>query len=245
MDPRAQNGWAEHVFRAEHLFLENICTKKQIRQMGIDKFEYFAQKLNTILDQLDYFCASMEVENRSNNSDIDKIIEKIKQIKTSKEDDGKATKEKTIAFLYGHAICFKPTDKVKGKFPISSKFLSNMIGIVRNQRDIHHSHVTGKINGYAHNFCNLKCRENHYTIPVFAHNQFRFDFFLFLKGLRPNVWETTEIAIGGKNPTDVNFVIIRNQVWFIDTVKYFQQSLGSLAESMTDTERKNVRKICR
>ena len=54
------------------------------------------------------------------------------------------------------------------------------------------------------------------------------------------MWETTEIAIGGKNPTDVNFVIIRNQVWFIDTVKYFQQSLGSLAKSMTDTERENL-----
>ena len=80
---------------------------------------------------------------------------------------------------------------------------------------------------------------------MFAHNQFRFDFFLFLKGLRPSIWETTEIAIGGKNPTDVNFTIIRNQVQFIDTVKYFQQSLDSLGESMTDTERENVRKICR
>ena len=69
---------------------------------------------------------------------------------------------------------------------------------------------------------------------------FNLIFLLFLKGLRPSVWETTEIAIGGKNPTDVNFVIIRNQVWFIDTVKYFQQSLGSLAESMTDTERENL-----
>ena len=147
--------------------------------------------------------------------------------------------------MYGHYICFIPTDKVKGEFPISSKFLSNMIGIVKNQRVIHHSHVTGKINGYAHNFCNLKSRENYYTIPVFAHNQFGFDLFLFLKGLRPSIWETTEIAISGKNPTDVNFAIIRNQVRFIDTVKYFQQSLGSLAESIADTERENVRKICR
>ena len=53
------------------------------------------------------------------------------------------------------------------------------------------------------------------------------------------------IAIGGKNPTDVNFAIIRNQVRFIDTVKNFQQSLGSLAESVIDTEKENVRKICR
>ena len=59
------------------------------------------------------------------------------------------------------------------------------------------------------------------------------------------MWETSEISIGGKNLTNVNFTIIRNQVKFIDMVKYFQQSLASLADSMTDDERKNVRKSCR
>ena len=68
---------------------------------------------------------------------------------------------------------------------------------------------------------------------------------MFLKGIRLSVWETAAIEIGRKNPTDVNFAIIRNQVRFIDTVKYLQQSLGSLADSMTDIERQNVRKICR
>ena len=51
--------------------------------------------------------------------------------------------------------------------------------------------------------------------------------FLFLKGLRPTVWESTDINIGGKNTTDINFAIIRDQVRFIDTTKYFQQSLAS------------------
>ena len=36
IDPRVQNGWAEH------LFLENIYTEKAMREMGIDKFEFFA-----------------------------------------------------------------------------------------------------------------------------------------------------------------------------------------------------------
>ena len=105
--------------------------------------------------------------------------------------------------------------------------------------------MTGKIIGFAHNFCNLKCKENYHTIPVLAHNQFRFDFFLFLKGIRPSVWETSDIAIGGKNPTNVNFANIKSQVKFIDTIKYFQQSLGNLADSMTDEEKRNVRKNCR
>ena len=55
--------------------------------------------------------------------------------------------------------------------------------------------------------------------------------------------ETSEVAIEVRNPTDVNFAIIRNQVWFIGTVKYFQQSLGRLADSMTDTETENAEKL--
>ena len=120
-----------------------------------------------------------------------------------------------------------------------------MIFIHKNQVIVLHSQVTGKIIGYAHEYYNLQNRENYYTIPVFAHNQFRFDFFLFLKGIRESVWETSSIDIGGKNPTNVNFAIIKNQAQFINTVKYFQHSLVSLACSMTETERENVRKNCR
>ena len=60
--------------------------------------------------------------------------------------------------------------------------------------------------------------------------------------IRPTIWETTDINIGGKNTTDINFAIIQNQVRFIDTVKYFQQSLANLPSSMTKIEQKNVRK---
>ena len=166
--------------------------------------------MNKILYTVTSFCASIESESMCSNSEIEEIVEKIKKIKTSRDDDKKATTEKAIGFLYSQSMKFLPTDKVKGDFPISGKFLSNMIAIIKNQVVLHHSHVTGKIIGYAHDFCNQKCRENYYTVPVMAHNQFRFDFFLFLKGIRPSVWETTDISIGGKNSTNVNFAIIKN-----------------------------------
>ena len=69
------------------------------------------------------------------------------------------------------------------------KFLPTLKSILENKKYavVHHSHVTGKIVGFAHEFCNQKVKENYYTIPVLAHNQFRFDFFLLLKGLRPTV----------------------------------------------------------
>ena len=125
--------------------------------------------------------------------------------------------------MYQQSIPFLPNDKIDPSFPMSEKFLLNLYHIHTNKPVIHHSHVTGNIIGFAHEYCNSQVRENYYNIPVIAHNQFRFDFFLFLKGLRPTLWETTDIRIGGRNATDINFAIIQNQVRFIGTVKYFQQ----------------------
>ena len=44
--------------------------------------------------------------------------------------------------------------------------------------------------------------------------------------------------------TSVNYANISDQVKFIDTVKYFQQSLSTLANSMNDEEKKGVRAEC-
>ena len=105
------------------------------------------------------------------------------------------------------------------------------------QQKIYHSHITGEIYGYAHWYCNKKVRENYCKIPVVAHNLFRFDFFFLAKGLRASVWKTRDIIRGGKNTTDINFASIGNQVQFLDTIKYFQQSLGALANSLMSSEK--------
>ena len=52
------------------------------------------------------------------------------------------------------------------------------------------------------------------------------------------MWETTQIKTGPKNASNINFALIGNQVRFINTIKYYQQSLGNLANSMTDIEKK-------
>ena len=90
--------------------------------MRINKFEYFEQKLNKILDHLDSFCASVEVENRSENSEIDEIVEKIKKIKTSKEDDGKATKGKTLVFCIADQFVLYLPIRSRGKFQFLVNF---------------------------------------------------------------------------------------------------------------------------
>ena len=58
------------------------------------------------------------------------------------------------------------------------------------------------------------------------------------------MWETTDIKIGAKNASNINFAVIGNQVRFIDTIKYFQQSLANLASSMNDVEKQSIRDTC-
>ena len=128
--------------------------------------------------------------------------------------------------------------------PLSQKFIENVRAIMENTHCIHHLHVTGEIKGYVHSFWNKKVRENYFKIPLVAHNLFRFDFFFLLKGLRSGVWGTRDITIGGKNPADINFASIGDQVQFLDTIKYFQQSLSSLASILTDTEKEAIYREC-
>ena len=146
-----------------------------------------------------------------------------------------------MGYLYKKSIRFLKNENIDLEMPYSDGFLANLSAIASSRPVVHHSHTSGKIVGFVHEFCNLKVRENYYTIPVIAHNQFRFDFFLILKGIRPTVWETTDIKIEGKNASNINFAAIANQVRFIDTTKYFQQSLAGLAESMNDEERRGIR----
>ena len=75
---------------------------------------------------------------------------------------------------------------------------------MNNKTFTHHSHITGEIIGYAHNFCNAKVRENKYKITVVGHNLFRVDFFSLLKDLKAGVWRTEDLNISGKNPTYIS-----------------------------------------
>ena len=128
---------------------------------------------------------------------------------------------------------------------MSIKLITNMSNILKNTHCPHHSHITGDIIGYSHTFCNERVRENYYRMPVVARNLFRFDFFFLIKGLRAGVWKTRDIVMGRKNPTNINFASIGNQVQFIDTIKDFQQSLAALASSLTSSEKADISEACK
>ena len=151
--------------------------------------------------------------------------------------------DKIISFIDSTLMKFVRTNKVKG-VPLSKTFIENLKGIIKNKVHVHHSHVTDEVIGYTHSYCNLKVRENKSKTTVVVHNLFRFDFFFLMQELRPRVWRTRDIKISGKNPANISFANIGNQIMFLDTIKYFQQSLGSLAASMTDNEKLAIRREC-
>ena len=67
-------------------------------------------------------------------------------------------------------------------FTISAFFI-NAHSLIKIKIHSDHSHITGKIMGYAHDFCNTKVTEKSSPdIPVIAHNLFGFDFYCFIKG---------------------------------------------------------------
>ena len=254
INPFVEDGWFQHVCLAEFLFLENIYSKHDLFRMGIGEFESFTAKIEKILASLD-FCESIQFENcKSNiegvrNEEVDQIVAEIKRIQTSvntkTDEKDELTKKQVLGYLYKKSQHFLKNDNINLNVPYSNNFLSNLAGTASNNKPVvHHSHVSGKISGFVHDFCNQRVRENYYTIPGIAHNQFRFDFFFFLHGFRPTVWETTDIKIGAKNASNINFAVIGNQVRFIDTIKYFQQSLANLASSMNDVEKQSIRDTC-
>ena len=130
-------------------------------------------------------------------------------------------------------------EQIEG-LPVSANFFKNVVNVLYDKNELHHSHIAGEIIGYANGFCNRKVRENKNNISVIAHNLFGFDFFFFLKGIRLSVWKTNDVSIGGSNLTNINYANIGEQIKFIDTMKYYQQGLTKLAESMTVDEKEKI-----
>ena len=104
--------------------------------------------------------------------------------------------------------------------------------------DLHRSHVSGKIHGYAHNFCIMKRRENsQMQFSCIAHNFFGFDMFFLLKGIRLSLWQTQDLNITGSGLSNINFASLSSRVKPIDTMKYYASSLGNFASTLDDVEK--------
>ena len=126
-----------------------------------------------------------------------------------------------------------PGNKFEIKTVVTKKNFSSVSDLLFGSYVIHNSHVTREMSVYAHGFCNKNLRETQNLIPVFAQ-----------KGIRLCVWQTKQLNIGGANLTNVQYGNIGSQVKFIDTMKYYQRSLSSLAKSAYENEIASIRNSC-
>ena len=107
---------------------------------------------------------------------------------------------------------------------------------------MHHSHVSGEIHGYSHDYCNWKSRENKQYVPLIGHNFLGFDIFYMVKGYRSVCWGTKDFNVGGTNLTNVNFANISSQVKIIDTLKYYQTTLANITSTADEIEKRQIKK---
>lgn len=121
-------------------------------------------------------------------------------------------------------------------------FFKTICKIINVKIQFHHSHVTGKIYGYAHDFRNMKVRENQTSFTCIVHNFLKFDMYYLLKEIRLSVWNTKNIKIRGNGLTDINLQNISTQIKFVDTVKYYLVGLGQLSSILDKTEKKLLKK---
>ena len=125
----------------------------------------------------------------------------------------------------------------------SNNIFRNVYRLIKVKVHLHHSHVTGKILGYVHNFYNLRVKENKTKTVMIAHNLFRFDMFFFIKSFQVTAWNTKSINLGRTNLIHSNFANILGEIKFIGTLDYYQKSSGQLTSTLSDAAKVAVKKF--
>ena len=80
-------------------------------------------------------------------------------------------------------------------------------------------------------------------IPFIAHKFFGFDLFYFLRAYIASAWCSKELNIGGNSLTQANYGNIGGEIKLIDSLKFYQRSLGELYSTLTEEEKNAVKKL--
>ena len=147
---------------------------------------------------------------------------------------------KLCAFVYDAMIDF-PESNFMHDTITTANFFRNVHRLIKVKIHLHHSHITGEFLGYTHDFCNWNGFENKSEIAMIAHNLFDLHMVFLIRGYCTTAWGTKDLNIGGTNLTHINYGNIGGEVKFIDTIKYYQKSLGELASTLTEDEKNSVK----
>ena len=253
--------YGDFIIKKEHMFLRNIFSKEElVKSSSINTFESFHMHFIKFLEIVVFLEEEINSSRQFSDCSYPNLIrfiqkyfsefdsfEEIKQEIESIQIKGYVNSKipkfnlQLYAFVYDKVMTF-PFSKFECETVTTANFFISIHRIINGKIHLHHSHVTGEVKGYAHDFCNWIVRENKDVVPCIAHNFFKFDMFFLLKGIRLSVWRTDDINIGGNNMVDINYAQIDN-FKFIDSIKYYQTSLGKLSETMSDEEKSRVAKL--
>ena len=253
--------YGDFIIKKEHMFLRNIFSEEELlKSSSIATFESFHKhfieflkivvfleeeiKLSRPFSDCSYVDLKRFIEKHFSEFDSFKHIKQdIETVQIKGYSNSKIPKFnlQLYAFVYDKVMKF-PFSKFEYETVTTTNLFTSIHRIINAKIHLHHSHVTGEVKGYAHDFCNWTVRENNDVVPCIAHNFFKFDMFFLLKGIRLSVWRTDDINIGGNNMVDINYAQIDN-FKFIDSIKYYQTSLAKLSETMSDLEKSRVSKL--
>ena len=80
-------------------------------------------------------------------------------------------------------------------------------------------------------------------IPFIAHKFFGFELFYFLRAYIASAWCSKELNIGGNSLTQANYGNLGGKIKLIDSLKFYQRSLGELYSTLTEEEKNAVKKL--
>ena len=258
----SEQSYLDFLIKKEHAFIRNIFDEKDLKQCkNISTLKNYHEAMTLYCNiiknaEQEIKCVShyeqiyddrlrdfLKENAPAYEDDIERLVEDIKEVKVSntKSKIPKFTMQ-VYYYFYDMLTDFPPCKFEDLKTVTTKSFLINFYKVLNAKVHIHHSHVTGEIFGYSHDFCNWKVRENKTVVPLIGHNFLGFDIFYMVKGFRSSVWGTNDLNMGGTNLTNVNFASVGKQVKIIDTLKYYQTSLSALTSTADEKEKAEIRK---
>ena len=256
-----QMSYLDFLIRKEYAFIKNIYDEDKLKLSNVlcslEKYWQMMKRYILMIKTAEidlqsvYHFSEIKNENLQNilyeyldayEYEVPDLIDLIKKFKVGYNPRHKISKYalQTYSFFYDRIMNFPTTKFDEIKTVSTPGFITALYIVINCKVHIHHSHVTGKIIGYAHDFCNWRVRENNYIIPLIGHNFLGFDIYYMVKGFRASVWETSSLNMGGTTLTNMNYANIANQVKIIDTIKYYQTSLANISNTATFNEKVNI-----